>query len=135
MFGIASSTAQESMLEQSLLTALVYAGVSRLSKCDGVFSNSKGLVFWNGESSARAIQSTAEEEPRKKGESVPFKLQNLNRSLEKKNVQMVDISSLNLSWAATSSSTQGRFLIQEWPCQPDPRTSDVFEAVQIYLYI
>jgi len=30
----------------------------------GVFSNLKGLVFWNGgESSARAIQVKAEEEP------------------------------------------------------------------------
>jgi len=63
MFGIASSTAKESMLE-SLLTAQVYAGVSLLTKCDGVFSNPKGLVFWNGgESSAHAIQSKVEGEP------------------------------------------------------------------------
>jgi len=59
----------------SLLTAQVYAGVSlltaQLTKCDGVFSNPKGLVFWNGgESSARAIQSKPEEE--RKGENVPF---------------------------------------------------------------
>jgi len=64
MIGIASSTAQESMLE-SLLTAQVYAGVALLTKCDGVFSNPKGLVFWNGGvSSVRAIQSKAGEEPR-----------------------------------------------------------------------
>jgi len=67
MFGIASSTAQESMLE-SLLIAQVYAGVSlltgQLTKCDGVFSNPKGLLFWNGgDSSACAIQSKAEGEP------------------------------------------------------------------------
>jgi len=51
MFGIATSTAQESMLG-SLLTAQVYAGVSllraQLTKCDGVFSYPNGLVFWNG---------------------------------------------------------------------------------------
>jgi len=58
MFGIASSTAQESMPE-SLLTPEVYPGVSLLTKCGGVFSNPKGLVFWNSrESSARAIQSS-----------------------------------------------------------------------------
>jgi len=67
MFGIASSTGQESMLE-SPLTVQVYGRVSLLTalltKCDGVFSNPKGLVFWNGdESSACAIQSKAEEEP------------------------------------------------------------------------
>jgi len=76
MFGIAISTAQESMLE-SLLTPRVYAGVSlltaQLTKCDGVFANPKGLVFWNGESSARAIQSKAEEEPKKRGKSWPSK--------------------------------------------------------------
>jgi len=47
MFGTASSTAQESVLE-SRLTAQVYAGVSlltaQLAKCEGVFSNPKGLV-------------------------------------------------------------------------------------------
>jgi len=45
----------------SLLTAQVYAGVTlfiaQLTKCDGVFSNPKDLVFWNGgESPAPAIQ-------------------------------------------------------------------------------
>jgi len=77
MFGIASSTAQESMLESLLtLTAQLYAGVSlptaQLTKCDGLFSNPKGLVFWNGESSACAIQLKAEEEPRKKGKLSHF---------------------------------------------------------------
>jgi len=67
MFGIASSTAQESMLE-FLLTAQVFPGVSlltaQLTKCDGVFSNQKGLLFWNGgEYSAGAIQSKAEGQP------------------------------------------------------------------------
>jgi len=57
--------------EVPLLTGQVYAGVSlltvQLTKCDGVFSNLKGLVLWNGsESSAGAIQSKAEEEPIKK---------------------------------------------------------------------
>jgi len=77
MFGIASSTAQESMLE-SILTAQVYAGVSlltaQLTKCEGVFSNPKGQVFWkSGESSACAIHSKVEVEPRKKmGEELFF---------------------------------------------------------------
>jgi len=63
MFGSASSTAQESVLE-SLLTSQVYAGVSLLTKCDGVFSDPKGPAVWNGgESSARAVQSKAEGEP------------------------------------------------------------------------
>jgi len=48
MFGIASSTAQESMLG-SLITAQVYAGVSlltaQLTKCDGVYSNPKVWYF------------------------------------------------------------------------------------------
>jgi len=47
MFGSATSTAQESMLE-SLLTAQVYAGVSLLTKCDGSVSQSKrfGISEW-----------------------------------------------------------------------------------------
>jgi len=44
MFGIASTTAQVSILE-SLLTAKVYAGVSLLTKWDGAFSNSNVLYF------------------------------------------------------------------------------------------
>jgi len=48
-----------------MLTAQVYPGVSlltaQLTKCDGIFSDPKGLVLWKGESSARAIQSKAKE--------------------------------------------------------------------------
>jgi len=76
-----SSTAEESMLElvvahssgvyasitvhSSRLCWSITAHTAQLTKCDGVFSNPKGLVFWNGESSACAIQSNAEEGPRK----------------------------------------------------------------------
>jgi len=84
MFGIARSTAQESMLE-SLLTAQVYAGApllkAKLTKYDEVFSNPKGLAFWNGgESSARAIQSKAEEEPRKRRKCPIFYLETSTRA-------------------------------------------------------
>jgi len=67
MFGIVSSAAQESMLESQLI-AQFYAGVplltAQLTKCDGVCSNPKGPLYWNGgESSAPAIQSKAEGQP------------------------------------------------------------------------
>jgi len=65
MFSVASSTAQESMLEP-LLTTQASLLTAQLTKCDGLFPYPKGLVFWNGESSVNAILSKAEEEPIKK---------------------------------------------------------------------
>jgi len=57
LFGIASSTAQESMLEY-------HCSQPSSQKVLRVFSDPKGLVFWNGgESSAPAIQLKAEGEP------------------------------------------------------------------------
>jgi len=55
-------------------TAQGYSGVSLLTKCDEVFSNPKGLVFWKVESSALAIQLKAEKElfPRNKGKISHF---------------------------------------------------------------